>query len=84
MFSVFVALYRKLVIDNPKVILSVVVAIVIGLAMGLPNFKLDASSDSLTLENDRDLNYFREVVQRYGSGDFLIITFKPKADLFSD
>jgi predicted RND superfamily exporter protein len=53
------------------------------MAMGLPNFKLDASADSLTLEHDEDLNFFREVVQRYGSDNFLIVTFSPlEGDLF--
>ena len=53
-------------------------------AAGLPNFKLDASSESLTLENDKDLDYFREVYGRYQSGDFLVVTYRPNADLFSD
>lgn len=47
-------------------------------------FKLDASSDALVLENDKDLRYYREVVQQYGSDDFLIVTYAPKnRDLFS-
>ena len=59
------------------------VALTAAMAMGLPNFKLDASADSLTLEHDEDLNFFREVVQRYGSDNFLIVTFSPKSgDLF--
>jgi predicted RND superfamily exporter protein len=53
------------------------------MSLGLPNFKLDASADSLTLEYDEDLNYFREVSKRYGSDNFLIITFSPKyGDIF--
>ena len=50
----------------------------------LKNFKLDASSDSLVLEGDDDLKYYREVNEDYSSSDFLIIIFQPKADLFSD
>ncbi len=46
-------------------------------------FKLDASSDSLVLENDKDLRFYRAVRARYGSDDFLIVTLQPKADLFS-
>ena len=39
----------------------------------------------MTLEYDEDLNYFREVSKRYGSDNFLIITFSPKTgDLFED
>ena len=58
-------------------------ALTIAMAAGLPNFKLDASADSLTLERDDDLNFSREVVKRYGSDNFLIVTFSPiKGDLF--
>jgi predicted RND superfamily exporter protein len=53
-------------------------AVTLLMGMGLPNFKLDASADSLTLEYDEDLNFFREVSKRYGSDNFLIVTFSPK------
>lgn len=78
--------YERIVLLHPKLVLSVVLLVTLGLAMGLPNFKLDASADSLTLENDNDLDYFREINERYGSGDFLVVTFSPLAgdDLFSD
>ena len=56
-----------------------VLAATLLMSFGLPNFKLDASADSLTLEYDEDLNYFREVSKRYGSDNFLIITFSPKS-----
>ncbi len=84
MFEQLVNAYRSWVIERPKVVLSLVVLLAVVMAFGLSNFKLDASSDSLTLETDKDLDYFREVNQRYQSGDFLIVTYKPKVDLFSD
>ena len=75
--------YQKVVLDNPLKTLLVMIVLTIAMAMGLPNFKLDASADSLTLEHDEDLNFFREVVQRYGSDNFLIVTFSPlEGDLF--
>ena len=39
------------------------------------DFQLDASSDTLLLENDPDLNYLREVNKKYGSKDFLVLTY---------
>jgi predicted RND superfamily exporter protein len=75
--------YQKAVLDNPLRAILAVLALTVAMGMGLPNFKLDASADSLTLEHDDDLNFFREVVQRYGSDNFLIVTFSPKTgDLF--
>ena len=81
----FMRLYQRLILDRPLLILLAIVLVALVAAAGLPNFKLDASADSLTLEHDDDLDYFREINQRYGSGDFLVITFTPKGvDLFSD
>jgi len=75
--------YQKVILDNPVKVIFATIALTLAMAMGLTNFKLDASADSLTLEHDDDLNFFREVVQRYGSDNFLIVTFSPKqGDLF--
>ncbi len=75
--------YQKTVLRHPLGATFAVLLLTVAMAFGLPNFKLDASADSLTLEHDDDLNYFREVVQRYGSDNFLILTFSPnEGDLF--
>ena len=50
----------------------------------IPNFKLDASAESLVLENDDSLQYYRAISKSYGSDDFLIITYAPVKDLMSD
>jgi len=42
-----------------------------------PNFKLDASADSLILENDKDLITYRNIIQRYQTKEFLVITYTP-------
>ena len=78
-------LYDKAILRHPLAAIMILVLLTIVMAMGLPNFKLDASADSLTLEHDDDLNFFREVVQRYGSDNYLIVTFSPKqGDLFDE
>ncbi|MCK0152229.1 MMPL family transporter [Alcanivorax sp. S6407] len=47
------------------------------------HFKIDASTDSLVLENDKDLDYYRKVSKQYGGSDFLVITYTPtEAPLF--
>ena len=57
--------YEKLILRRPVASIVVVLLLAIGMAFGLPNFKLDASADSLTLENDDSLAYFRESLMRY-------------------
>ena len=49
----------------------------------LDDFQLDASSDSLLLEDDLDLRYYRNIKARYGDDEFLVVTYQPKGDLFS-
>ena len=51
----------------------------------IDNFKLDASADTLILEDDKDLNLFREINDRYGSNEFLILTVTDKhKDIFAN
>ncbi len=72
------------VIKNPRWTLLLLTLLTLAAAAGLPRFKLDASADSLTLEADKDLDYFRQVSKQYNSGDFLVVTYTPKQDLFAD
>ena len=75
--------YAKLVSSYPAGVLVVIFCLLIFSAFNLSNFKLDASSDSLVLENDDDLRYYREVNSDYASSDFLIVLFNPDQELFS-
>lgn len=77
-------IYESIVIARPKLTLTVIALLLLFLAAGLPKVKVDASADSLTLENDQSLEFYREVTARYQSGDFLVVTYTPKVDLFSD
>tara|TARA_Y100001970_G_scaffold294001_1_gene445672 strand:+ start:1359 stop:3812 length:2454 start_codon:yes stop_codon:yes gene_type:complete len=69
--------YNKLVINNPKSILCLVVFFIAFFLYFTKNFNLDASSDALLLEGDKDLKYLREVNERYGSKEYLFLTYDP-------
>ena len=75
--------FAELVTDFPKTVLIFVVGLLVLSSFNLSNFKLDASSDSLVLETDEDLKYYREISEDYSSSDFLIVIFEPEEDLFS-
>ena len=75
--------FAEIVTDFPKTVLIFVVGLLILSSFNLNNFKLDASSDSLVLETDDDLKYYREISEDYSSSDFLIVIFEPNQDLFS-
>ena len=70
-------IYKKIVIDYSKLTLSLIFLTLIFFLYHSKNFNLDASSDALLLEGDKDLKYLREVNERYGSKDFLILTYSP-------
>ena len=70
-------IYKKLVIDFPKFTLFLLLSIIIFSFYQAKNFNLDASSDALLLEGDKDLKYLREINERYGSKDFLVLTYAP-------
>lgn len=69
--------YEMLVIDRPWTILLLLFVLFVGITSYIKEFTLDASADSLVLEDDDDLKFYRSMNQRYGSNDFLAITFKP-------
>jgi len=48
------------------------------------NFQLDASSDTLILENDQDLKNYKEVIETYESKDFLLITITSKEKIITN
>ncbi len=77
-------LFDRVVLRHPKVVLACLLAAIVFFGFGAARFRLDASTETLILENDRDLKYARQVSSRYGSSDFLALTFTPKEDLFSD
>ncbi len=70
-------LYKKF-LERPKLILITLILLFSFSIYNAKNFQLDASADSLLLENDPDLNYLRSVNERYLSEDFFVITYSPK------
>ena len=73
----------SLITEHSKKNLFLLFSLTFLIAFGISNFKLDASSDTLLLENDPDLKLYRENTEKYGSNDFLIVTFSPYQELLS-
>jgi hypothetical protein len=76
-------IYKSSVIEKPKFTLSILIILLLSFGYFAKDFQLDASSDTLLLENDPDLKYLREVNAKYGSKDFLVLTYTPKENLLS-
>jgi len=77
----FKKLYKNYIIEKPKFTLLILITLLISFGYFTKDFQLDASSDTLLLENDPDLKYLREVNAKYGSKDYLILTYTPKKKL---
>ena len=77
-------LYQNFILKNPKVIFVLLIVAVLTFGNYSKDFKLDASSETLLIEGDPDLAYLKEVSKRYGSKDFLILTYTPNEKMITD
>ena len=76
--------YEKNIIEKPKLVFSILVLILIAFFNFSKDFRLDASSETLLLENDPDLKYLNEINERYGAKEFLVLTYSPKIKMNSE
>ena len=81
MFSHF---YQKNIIEKPKIIFAILLLCIVSFGLFVKDFRLDASSETLLIEGDPDLEYLREITDRYGSKEFLVLTYTPNDGMVSD
>ena len=75
-------LYDRFILKRPVITLVLVSAVIAFFGQYISDFKLDLSGDSLVLEHDEALKFYRAINARYGTDDFLVITYTPKKGLF--
>ena len=73
-------MYKK-ILTYPKLLIIFLLFLLSIATYFSKEFKLDASADTLLLENDPDLKYLREINQKYGSEEFFILTYEPKGQI---
>ncbi|NGP52366.1 MMPL family transporter [Thioalkalivibrio sp. XN8] len=83
MASALISAYEAIVLQRPIWTLAGVVLVVAVLGSFAPRFQLDASSETLVMENDEAVRYYRTIRARYGSDDFLVVTYTPREGLFT-
>ena len=76
--------YQNVILKNPKSILIILLIALFTFGYYSKDFKLDASSETLLIEGDPDLEYLKEITNRYGSKEFLILTYTPNEGMISD
>ena len=80
----FTHFYQNFILKNPKFIFALLIIALISFGYHSKNFRLDASSDTLLIDGDPALKYHQEVNQRYGSKEFLILTYTPNEGMITD
>ena len=76
--------YQKAVLQKPKSIFLLLIIVLLSFSYFTKDFKLDASSETLLIEGDPDLEYLREVTERYGSKEYLVLTYTPNEKMISE
>ena len=80
----FAQFYQNGVLKNPKTVFVLLIIAILSFGYYSKDFRLDASSETLLIEGDPDLAYLKEVTERYGSKDFLILTYTPNKGMVTD
>jgi predicted RND superfamily exporter protein len=75
--------YQNAVLKKPKSIFLLLVVTLLSFGYFTKDFRLDASSETLLIEGDPDLEYLREVTERYGSKEYLVLTYSPNEGMVS-
>ncbi len=76
--------YQKNIIEKPKIIFAILLFCLVGFGYFSKDFRLDASSETLLIEGDPDLEYLKEITERYSSKEFLVLTYTPNEDIISE
>ena len=77
-------LYQNTILKNSKSIFILLLITLLSFGYFSKDFRLDASSDSLLIEGDPDLKYLNEITERYGSKEFLILTYTPNEGMITE
>jgi predicted RND superfamily exporter protein len=80
----FAQFYQNGVLKNPKTVFVLLVIVILSFGYYSKDFRLDASSETLLIEGDPDLAYLQEITERYGSKDFLVLTYTPNEGMVSN
>ena len=76
--------YQNIILRNPKSILTILIIILFSFGYFTKDLRLDASSETLLIEGDPDLKYLQEISERYGSKEFLILTYTPNEGMVTN
>lgn len=77
-------LYQTFVLKYPTAILLLLLVGVLSFGYYATKLEIDASADTLLLDDDPSLKLTENMSKRYASSSMLVITYSPKSSLLSD
>lgn len=77
-------LYQKLILKYPLTILLGLISAILIFGINVAKLEIDASAETLLLNDDKDLAFSRTVAKRFHTNDILILAYKPKDELLSN
>ncbi|RLA58540.1 MAG: RND family transporter, partial [Epsilonproteobacteria bacterium] len=76
-------LYRKFILKYPLTVLLFTLTVILLFGTNITKLEIDASAQTLLLDDDKDLKFLRTIEKRFKSSEMLIMAYKPKYDLLS-
>jgi len=76
-------LYQKIILKYPLTVLALLIISILSFGTFATKLEIDASAETLLLDDDKDLAFTRTVAKRFETSDVLILAYKPKHDLLS-
>ena len=76
-------LYQKFILKYPLTILALLLVGILSFGTYAAKLEIDASAETLLLDDDNDLAFARTVAKRFETDDILILVYKPKQGLLS-
>ncbi|MEA3289381.1 MAG: MMPL family transporter [Campylobacterota bacterium] len=77
-------LYQNYILKYPKLVISIVTIFMGLMVVFALRLEIDASSETLLLEGDKDLEFSREVSKQFKAPNFLVVTYSVEDDLLSE
>ncbi len=77
-------MYQNFILKKSKATFILLVISILSFGYYSKDFRLDASSETLLIDGDPDLAYLEEISERYGSKEFLILTYTPNEGMVTD
>ena len=74
----------RMLVSAPKLSLALALILCAFLCAFVPKLAIDASTQTLLLENDKDLELWRDITKRYKIPNTLVIAYTPNSDLLSE